>query len=291
MAKKINLQYIKGLRVIANAKINLTLGIIGKREDGYHLIDTVMQSVTLGDKIIVKPAKKIIIKCKGLELDSKENIAFKSAKLFFEYTGINGGAEITIYKKIPAVAGLGGGSTDAAAVLTALNRLCNKVLSNEELEKLALNLGADVPFFIRGGTQRAEGIGEILTPLADFKKGYFVLTKGEQKPSTAQMYKRLDSETPPLPKTDDFIDAYTNGDYQKAASLFGNSFSAVWQNSETYNNLVKANAQCISLSGSGPTWFSYFENKKAAKRVYKKLKSQNKECYIVKPCDFAIKCD
>lgn len=283
---------VKRLSVIANAKINLTLGITGKREDGYHLLDTVMQSVTLSDKLIITPTKgEITVICKKMPLKGEENIAYKAAKLFFGETEINKGAKIVINKNIPEAAGMGGGSADAAAVLIALNKLYGAGLSDERLEQLAVKLGADVPFFIRGGTQRAEGIGEILTPLKDFKKGYFVLAKCEKKPSTAEMYRRVDSENPPLPETDNFIKALENDDYNSASKLFDNSFKCVWKNCETYNKLKKAGAENIALSGSGPTWFGYFNDKKSAKTVFKQLKSENVECYIAKPCDFAIKCD
>ncbi len=282
---------IKRVSIIANAKINLTLGITGKREDGYHLLDTVMQSVSLSDKIIITPAKEISVSCKGISIKTEENIAFKAAKLFFEETKLNKGAKILIRKNIPAAAGMGGGSADAAAVLIALNNLYNTNLSNEKLEDIALRLGADVPFFIKGGTQRAEGIGEILTPLKNFNKGYFVLAKCEEKPSTAEMYRQVDAENPPLPDTEAFIKTVQNENYETVAEYFDNSFKCVWKKSETCKKLKEAGALNVALSGSGPTWFSYFINKKSAVKVYKNLKKQNAECYIAKPCDFAIKCD
>ncbi len=282
---------LKRTSVTTNAKINLTLGITGKREDGYHLLDTVMQSVTLSDKLVIAPSKEIKVICKSLPLDGNENIAYKAANLFFDETGIKKGAKIVIKKNIPEAAGMGGGSADAAAVLIVLNKIYNTELSNEKLEQMAIKLGADVPFFIRGGTQRAEGIGEILTPLKDFKKGYFVLVKCEKKPSTGEMYRKVDSENPPLPQTDKFIELFENGNYESAADLFDNSFKCVWVNSEAYKKLKDAGAKNIALSGSGPTWFAYFTDKKRAKSVYKNLKNQNIECYLAKPCDFAVKCD
>lgn len=282
---------IKRLSVTANAKINLTLGITGKREDGYHLIDTVMQSVTLSDRLVVTPSKEITVICKSLPLDSKDNIAYKAAKLFFEETKLEKGAKIVIKKHIPEAAGMGGGSADAAAVLIALNKLYNTNISDERLMELALTLGADVPFFIRGGTQRAEGIGEILTPVKNFEKGYFVLVKCEKKPSTAEMYRKVDSENPPLPETNEFISALEQDDYKRACGLFDNSFKCVWENSEAYKKLKEAGAENIALSGSGPTWFGYFSDKKTANMVYKNLKNQNIECYKAKPCNYAIKCD
>ena len=282
---------IKRLSVTANAKINLTLGIIGKREDGYHLIDTVMQSVSLNDKITVSASKKLAVKCKGIAIEQKDNIAYKAAELFFKETGLIGGALIKIHKRIPAAAGMGGGSADAAAVLVALNKLYNTGLSNKRLEEIAVSLGADVPFFINGGTQRAEGIGEILTPITPFKNGWFVLAKADKKPSTAEMYKKVDNENPPLPDTKVFIENLEKGETLKAAELFGNSFSCVWTGNSLKEKLEKTEAAAVSLSGSGPTWFGYYTNKKSAKKAYKSLKNEGIECFIAKPCDFAIKCD
>ncbi len=281
---------IKRMSVRANAKINLTLAVTGKRENGYHDIDTVMQSVTLSDRLIITKSGRIKVECRGLKLEENENIAYKAAKVFFEETGINGGAKIRIYKKIPAASGMGGGSADAAAVITALNILYDAGLTEEKRKEIAAKLGADVPFFIEGGTQRAQGTGELLSPLDNFEKGWFVLAKGESKPSTAQMYAVLDSKKYVLPETDGFIKAYTSGNYDKAAKFFYNSFTAAWENSKTYEKL-RETADNVSLTGSGPTWFAYFTSKREAVKACRCLENENIECFIAKPCNFAIKCD
>ncbi|MBR7133157.1 MAG: 4-(cytidine 5'-diphospho)-2-C-methyl-D-erythritol kinase [Clostridia bacterium] len=279
----------KRVRIAARAKINLTLAVTGKREDGYHLIDTVMQSVTLADRITVAPSEKIEVICdKQGEISGEKNIAFSAARLFFEKTGICGGAKIRISKNIPLAAGLGGGSADAAAVLLALDRLFNTGLSKNEMEVMALSLGADVPFFIRGGTQRAEGIGEILTALSDFKGGYFVLAKAGEKPSTGEMYKRLDSEQAPQIAVDLAVQAINNG--QNGAACFqGNSFDTVWKNDALKKRLAELKPVATSLSGSGPTRFAYFKTKQSAVKVLKALKSEKIECFLVRPCRKAIK--
>ena len=182
------------IKLKANAKINLSLYIKGKREDGYHYIDTVMQSVNLFDTLKLKKADKITLKCSKRELSGEDNLGYKAAELFFGETKISGGASIYIKKRIPEAAGLGGGSADAAAVLLGLNKLYNSGLSNEKMEEMAASLGADVPFFIKGGTQRSTGIGEVLEALKPFKSGYFVLAKCGTKPSTGEMYRLLDSK-------------------------------------------------------------------------------------------------
>ena len=278
----------KTLKVKANAKINLSLVINGKREDGYHFIDTVMQSITLSDTLTFKKAKEIIVKCNDGELNNEENIAFKAAKLFFEKTGISGGVLIKIKKRIPKAAGLGGGSADAAAVLVALNCLYNANLSDSQLENYAESLGADVPFFIKGGTQRAEGIGEILSKLDDMDFGYFVLAKGDTKPSTAEMYRKLDSEEPISLDTEGVISAIKEKDTDKLSQLMDNSFATVWKGNELQARLLKLNADCVCLSGSGPVWFAFYKDIKNAKDAFKTLKKEKIECYIAKPCKMGI---
>ena len=139
---------MNSLEIKAAAKINLSLSVTGIRGDGYHNIDTVMQSVSLYDTLTVSRADKITVECG--EMSGERNIAFKAAKLFFEHTGICGGAFIKIEKNIPDGAGLGGGSADAAAVLAGLDRIYNTGLSYETLSGLAARLGADVPFMLRG---------------------------------------------------------------------------------------------------------------------------------------------
>lgn len=279
---------LKNITVTANAKINLILSVTGKREDGYHLIDTVMQSISLNDTLKISPAKKLKIKCNIKELESTENIAYKAAELFFKETGIKKAAKISVKKRIPSAAGLGGGSADAAAVLVTLNKLYSAELSAEKLESMALSLGADVPFFIKGGTVRAEGIGEKLTRLKAFNKGYFLLAKADKKLSTGEMYKRLDNENPPLLNVDTFINALNEENVEKAVSLFNNSFSCVWKNNATEKRLIKFEPKAVSLSGSGPTYFAFFTDKRAAKKAFRQLCREKTECYLVKPIDKAL---
>ncbi len=279
---------MKCINIRANAKINLVLSVKDKREDGYHIIDMIMQNISLCDYVTVKPHKKITVKTKNKEISEQDNIAYKAATLFFKETGVLGGAKIKIKKKIPLAAGLGGGSADAAAVLLGLNKLYETQLSVEKLEKMALSLGADVPFFVEGGTKRAEGIGEKLTTLKPLKHGYFLLVKAEQKPSTAEMYKRLDSESHTKPDVDAAVAALENGDIKFLAGLMDNSFSAVWNNSKIKTMLCSLEADCVSLSGSGPTWFAFFTDEKKAKSAYKKVKCQKIECYLTTVQDKSI---
>ena len=279
---------MNSVKIRANAKINLTLGILGKRDDGYHLIDTIMQSVSLSDTVKISKSKKIKATYSNKNIDKTNNMALKAAKAFFEAADVRGGANIKIKNRIPTSSGMGGGSADAAAVLMGLNKLYETDLSAEELEKIALPLGADVPFFIKGGTQRAEGIGEILIPLTPLEKGYFILAKADTKPSTGEMYKQLDSKTPPLPETEKAIFAIENQDSDALSRLLVNSFTSVWGESKLQKRLTVTKADGVSLSGSGPTWFAYFKDKETAKAELKALKHEKITCFLATPQKNAI---
>ena len=263
------------MKLRANAKINLSLQICGKRQDGYHLIDTVMQSVGLYDEVEITKADGISVESDSLDIKQEDNIAFKAAKLFFKDYAIDGGIKITIRKNIPSAAGLGGGSADAAAVLLGLNDLYNANIPKEQLCKTALKLGADVPFFIDGGCARAQGIGEALTPLKSLNCGYFLLAKAEKKPSTAEMYKILDSKEPITCDTTAVIDAVESGDLEKLSGNMVNSFATIWQESGVKSQLLALEPLAVSLSGSGPTWFALFKNEADAKKAKIELEKKN----------------
>lgn len=275
----------KRIKVTANAKINLALSVTGKRADGYHEIDTVMQSVTLNDNVTVEKRRRISVECSNSKLSGEENIAYRAAELFFEKTGIKSGAGIYIEKRIPQAAGLGGGSADAAAVLCGLNRLYGAGLSDETLCVLAAELGADVPFFISGGTQRAEGMGEKLTRLTAFRGGVFLLARQGEKASTAEMYRRLDSEEYIKPDINALVSALSAGPFD---GLFKNSFSACW-NGAFEERLEKTGASAVSLSGSGPYRFALFSDSESAEKARKELAADGIESIIAEPCDFALK--
>lgn len=277
----------ESVTLTANAKINIILSVESKRDDGYHLLDSVFQSVSLGDRLKLTKSENISIRSNVKELENEANIAFKAAELFFRETALKGGVKIRLIKRIPTAAGVGGGSADAAAVLLGLDRLYGTKLSKERLMNMALNLGADVPFFLEGGTVRASGVGERLERLPDFKEGFFILLKTEAKPSTKEMYDKLDAENPPKPKVDEFVRELSSGNINNAIKLFDNSFKACWRNSKT-EQILKETADSVSLSGSGPTWFGFYEDERTAQRAYKKLKKLYEDCFLVRPADKAI---
>ena len=181
--------------VLAPAKINLGLEILGKNNDGYHNVEMVMQTVSLYDKVTVSVTSNggINVICdKNINCESNRNIAYRCAEEFFEYTKIkNPGITIKISKNIPMEAGLAGGSTDAAAVFRGMNEMFGLNLTVEELWEQAVKLGADIPYCITGGTYLSEGIGEKLTKICDSPKCYVLLAKPSIAVSTKWVYENL----------------------------------------------------------------------------------------------------
>jgi 4-diphosphocytidyl-2-C-methyl-D-erythritol kinase len=174
--------------VHAHAKINLTLEVLGRRADGYHEIRSVMRALTLHDTLHIEPWPAIEVECDLPGLDGPANLAFRAARILREATGYGGGARIVIAKAIPAAAGLGGGSSDAAATLAGLNRLWGTGLRREDLAALAATLGSDVAFFLYGGTALAGGRGEQIRPLADQADCPVLLVRPPLAVSTAAVY-------------------------------------------------------------------------------------------------------
>ncbi len=273
------------IKITACAKINLSLSVLGKREDGYHELDTVMQSVDLSDTVYIEKCRGIITDCKGIS--AEENIAARAARLFCEKTGAEG-CKIKIEKRIPAAAGLGGGSADAAAVLAGLNRLYKTGISKTELCEIAVKIGADVPFLIAGGTARARGIGEKLTPLMPLKDCWFLLAKAEEKPSTAEMFSRLDSTDYIKPDIEKTVNAVNCGDLNGVLENLGNSFEILWSKSALKEMLSSTHPAACSLSGSGPARFAVYGDLNAALRARDKLSAKGVFCEICKPLNKSL---
>ncbi len=261
----------KGLTLLAAAKVNLVLSVPEKRDDGYHEISTVMQTVGLYDKITVKIADGIKVESDTAPC-GEENICYKAAALFGEF----GGAEIKIEKGIPLLSGLGGGSADAAAVLVALNKLYGEPFGNEQLIEKAMLLGSDVPFFINGGTALIEGKGDKITPCADYS-AHLVLVKHGKKQSTGQMYAALDEGglADRREKVYDFCGALKCGTVRP---LF-NDFEAVFNCNDIKNALRICGATDSCLSGSGPTVFGVFPDEQSARSCAAKLSYGYDEVY------------
>ena len=283
---------ITGNRAIARsyAKINLTLDITGKRADGYHNVEMIMQTVSLFDLIIIdKTSGEIGISTNLKYLPNNDkNIAYKAVKLFREETGILGGAKIIIHKNIPVAAGLAGGSGNAAAVLCALNMLYNTKLDTETLCKMGAKLGADVPYCIMGGTYLASGIGDILEPVPSAPDAYILLVKPPISVSTQAIYSEIDSvKITNRPDTAAMKSALENGDLQSIADNLRNVMEAVTQ--EQHPEIRGIKAKMISngalgalMSGSGPTVFGIFDDYMKAKASADSFSFQYKDVYVAR---------
>ena len=285
----------ESVNISANAKLNLSLDITGKRPDGYHTVEMVMQSVDISDTLnITKTDSQIEFNCNNGEIENDKNLCVKAAQLFFETAEICGGVQIKLKKKIPIAAGLGGGSADAAAVLLALNELYNQPFDDEELCELALKIGADVPFCLVGGTQLAEGVGSILSPLPTLNDCAFVIVKSGEKPSTAQMYAKIDSlpeDEICHPRTQYLVDAICEGDNVDAGRYMSNVFNSLWDFVKIREIMTDCGAGCVSVSGSGPSVFGFFTDIDDAKSAESKLKGEFDEVYLCEPVDKGCEID
>ncbi len=282
---------VTGERAMARsyAKINLTLDVLGKRPDGYHDVEMIMQTVSLYDFVLVDKTEKDILISTNLRYlpINEKNIAYKAAVEFFDYTGINGGCKIMIHKNIPVAAGLAGGSGNAAAVLCTLDRLYNTNLSLDELYSLGSKLGADVPYCITGKTALATGIGEILTPLPEIPKCTILMVKPSISVSTGTIYEAIDStEIVTRPDTNAMIDALTKGDISAVAQNLSNVMGNVTEKLHPIvkgirNKMLLNGALGAVMSGSGPTVFGIFPDYETAKKSHDSFYYQFKEVYLV----------
>lgn len=283
---------ISGNRAMARsyAKINLTLDVLNKRADGYHNVEMVMQTLNLYDLVLVDRDVSGISISTNLKYlaNNEKNIAYKAAEAFYNTLGIKGGVKIMIHKNIPVAAGLAGGSGNAAAVLLAMNMLYNTGLSVNELCKIGLNLGADVPFCIQGGTQLAQGIGERLTPIKTSVECYVLLVKPPINVSTPMIYSEMDRvQITKRPNTQAMIKALENNDTYAVAKNLCN----VMENAtEGLHPIIKGikrkmlsdGALGALMSGSGPTVFGIFDDYNKAFKSAEAFSFQFKDVYITK---------
>lgn len=284
----------------AYAKINLSLDIINKMDDGFHYIRTVMQSISLSDEITVENVPGVGVRAGSIRVGSvrvgsnlpflpgdERNIAAKAATAFFTYTGIAGyDTLIRINKKIPVCAGLGGGSADGACVLRILDRMFDTRLGFEVLEKIGNSVGSDVPFCVRGGTRLAEGRGELLSELTPIPKCYTVLCKPPVSCSTPELFGRVKCEKiRARPDTDGIVKALGTGDLRGIACRMYNVFEDVLtlgkaEVADIKHKMIDNGALGAVMSGSGATVFGLFDNEADARKAYDKLKPEYKECFL-----------
>ena len=261
----------------AYAKLNLTLGVLYKRADGYHALDSIMQSVDLFDTVTVERANGIVVTSTGMQLPY-DNTLRRAAERYRALTGR--GATIRVVKRIPAEAGMGGGSADAAAALNGLQTLYGEA-DEKTLLELGASVGADVPFCMRGGVQRAEGIGEVLTPLKGMKL-YFVVLKPAEGVSTKRLFSLLKLPRT-MPETTACIKALAAGDVHALAPLLFNALEEpamelVPEIGMAKTALLDAGALAASMTGSGSAVFGLFETRELAERALQKTEGWAFSC-------------
>ena len=283
---------MKTVTLNAPAKINLYLDVLGRRHDGYHDIESIMQTVSLCDVIEVTAADSGITLSASADtvpLDER-NRAYKAAKLFFDKTGINGGAKIHIEKRIPVSSGLAGGSTDAGATLKALNEIFDYPLTEDELLALGGNLGADVPFCMVGGCALCEGIGEKLKKLPSMTPYTVVIARGGEGVSTPKAYGMLDEKygdelAKPFADISKVIDAINNDNITEVCNSVYNTFESVvlptHPEATLYREkLLEYGAVCAMMSGSGPAVFGIFDDTEKADYAHHYLYDMGAKSFV-----------
>lgn len=275
----------------AYAKVNLTLQVGSRRPDGYHAVMSVMQRISLWDTVTVErgTGRDTLLCSVSVTENVDDNLCMKAARAFFAETGTRSdGVTITLEKHIPVQAGLGGGSSDAAAVLRALRTLYAPDISDGRLETLAARLGSDVPLFIRGGTQLATGRGEVVSPLPQLAAGWFVVVKPDEGYSTAEMYRRLDEPGSVLVRNSRYMqDAVAANNVHAVAVELHNSFERVVPKDSSLRTIKDAlraqGALGTLLSGSGSAVFGLFDDQSAAAAAAVALKKTWPWVFVARP--------
>ena len=274
----------------AYAKINISLDVVGKRDDGYHLLKMIMQNIELYDEIeLTKIDEGIKITCNKVFVPTDErNLAYKAAKAFKDKYNIKQGVKIDIRKNIPVSAGLAGGSTDCAAVLRSMNKLFKVNAPMSELMEIGVKRGADVPYCLQGGTALCEGIGEEITKLPPFKNQIVVLVKPPFAVSTKDVYKAFDINKAIIhPKTERIISAMKVYDLNSVCSNMKNLLENVTLRKFPVINNIKCQminygAVGTMMSGSGPSVFAFFNDMYKAQLCFEEMKKKYKDVFITR---------
>lgn len=276
----------------SRAKVNLSIDVLGKREDGYHLVEMIMQTIDLYDKLKITEIEEnsILIKSNSLDIPlNEDNIMYKAVNLLKNQFNIEKGIEISIEKNIPVAAGMAGGSSNAAAVLVGLNKLWNLGLSENELKHIGLKLGADVPFCITGGSALAEGIGEKLTNIKGLPEDLNILIcKPNIFVSTKEVYQSLNMDkVKRRPQNKELIDALQKEDVKFISENMVNVLEEVTslkysEIGQIEDIMIKNKALGSMMSGSGPTVFGLFDNKDCAIKAKEDLQAKYNQVYLVK---------
>lgn len=267
----------------AYAKINLGLDVLRRREDGYHEVKMVMQTISLHDVLTFEETEQagiVLVTNDRPELpeDAQDNLVYKAANLVRETFGIDQGVRITLEKNIPIAAGMAGGSTDAAAVFHGLNELWGLSMSTERMQELAVRLGADIPYCIMGGTALSEGIGEKLTPLPSPPDAVVLIAKPQISVSTKYVYENLHADQlRQHPDIDGMVAAIREGSLLGITERMENVLETVTQTAypvigQIKELMRKEGAMNSLMSGSGPTVFGIFDNKEKAEAAGQRIR-------------------
>ncbi len=282
------------VKVIAPAKINLSLDVVGVDERGYHLLDMIMQTVSVFEKVYLTKTDRE----KGITLSSNarfiptdsKNVAVKAAMLFFEYTKTEGGVDIFIKKTVPIKAGMAGGSTDAAGVIVGLDRLYGTNLTLEQMCEIGAKAGSDVPFMLAGGTKRVQGVGDIISECAPMPRCHLVIcmpSKGVSTPAAFANYDTLGVKTN-VP-TDDIIAAMEANDVVTMAQLMANDLEQAAASEDTEpikQQLIEQGAIGSVMTGSGAAVFGVFDDEAKAKKAFKYFKGKVRSVFLAHPVSF-----
>lgn len=278
-------------QIKAYAKINLGLDVVRRLENGYHEVKMVMQTVGIYDELtLTRTEEGITVTTDKEELPTDDgNLIYKAAKIMMETYHIEGGIHIHLKKNIPIAAGMAGGSTDAAATFKGINRLYDLDCTLEELMKLGVKVGADVPYCVLGGTALAEGIGEKLTSLNTAPDCYVLVAKPPINVSTKYVYEHLDAEgIEEHPDIDGMVEAIWEESLQGILDRMGNVLESVTEKkypiiAELKNKMKELGALNSLMSGSGPTVFGIFIDERIAREAFETLKKENPECQVFLP--------
>ena len=279
------------MEIQAYAKLNLTLDVLGKRPDGYHDLKMVMQSITLADTLALERTDSGAVRVRSnlsFLPGGEKNLAAAAALRFYEALGRScGGWDITLTKRVPVCAGMAGGSSDAAAVLRALNQWEGSPFTREELCRVGEQVGSDVPYCVLGGTALAEGRGEVLTPLPALPRCWVVACKPDFPISTPELFGRIDSARVRCrPDTDGLVAALAAGDLGGVARRMYNVFEDVLQPRqqakvrEIKNVLIQCGALGANMSGTGPTAFGLFDSEGAAREACERLQTRYADTFL-----------
>lgn len=276
------------IKVLAPAKLNLSLDILSKRNDGYHELSSIMQTIDLFDEITLEKNDNIICTCSDSSLPTDDNnLVVKAAKAFFNFSKIQGGVSIFLKKNIPSGAGMGGGSSDAAAVIRGLNELYDTGYNNDKLCEIGKPVGADVAFCIAGGTALAQGVGEKLKKLKDFMPCYFVVAKPGESVSTPKAYAEFDKlKEVKRPNTRLLLESINNQDLKEFCLSAANVLEPaikIEDISIIKDTFVKLGGLTSCMTGSGSAVFGVFDDETKAKNCLEEIKKNYKRAWICKP--------